>query len=145
MGPIINQIMNLPPEVWQMLLVGVIASPAVQVVKHFLDWCGKWAEGLLAFFALVGSLVVYTINSDPLLSNQVASIMAQMGLVGITAKPVYYIFIKGLWQGVILENFGAARKLNAELKSAQVPAEGLPLEAQGNVVKEAVAQPADFS
>jgi hypothetical protein len=147
---IINQILNLPPEIWQMLLVGIIASPLTQIFKHFTDSEKHWAELILAAIGLIGSFVVYSINSDPLLHDQLAAILAQWGLVGLTAKPFYYIFIKGLWQGLIVPNFGDARELSHELQSAAIPAGGLPIEVSGatspaRLATEELAQPAEFN
>jgi hypothetical protein len=142
---IINQLSSLPPEVWQAALVGLLASTKLVVIKRFIDLHKTEVKALLAVTYIAGSLVIYTINQDPLLQNWVAALLAQTGIAAVASSSFYVIFVKGLWGVLLAPNFGDARKLSAELMSAAVPPEGLPLEAQGKVAAATYQDPVSES
>lgn len=143
-----HQVASLPPEVWQMALVGVIASLKLQVIKRFKDLQTFHIKLILGWVYLLGALVVYIINSDPLLHNQIAGLLAQVGIAGITASPFYYVFIKGLWGGFIKNYVTEAKQYESMVKSAAIPPEGLPLDqvvTPAAAAKASLASDPDFS
>jgi hypothetical protein len=126
MHEITQSISQIPTGFWHVLLGAIILSPTVQGLKRLLKIQAAHHAFLLlsivAMLAAAANYILHTPTANP-------SIIALQGSVlAFTAQPVYFILIKGLWQNVIQENIVEARKFNDMVKSAAVPADGLPIE-----------------
>lgn len=140
---------SLSPQDWQLILAAVLAAPVTQGLKRLLSIDkSHWKFVALSVVSLVASAVVYLLNAP---TNNPSIVAAHAALVAFMAQPVYYIFIKGFYQGVLADSFGQAAQLQKTLKSSIIPAGGVPLEALGAVAapqdlsKEVLTQPVDFN
>lgn len=108
---------------WDLVAASGILSPVVLLIKKWLHLQSeKVMMTLVLVFGMVGAAATYFIGakfSDP-------SMIAVQGLmVAAMSQPFYYLVVKpfSTWFGGELAK---ARAYDAEVKSAGIPAEGLP-------------------
>jgi hypothetical protein len=112
---------------WDLVMASGILSPAVLLVKKWLHLQSeKVMMTLVLVLSMIGSAVTYilsTNSADP-------SIIAVQGLmVAAMSQPVFFLVVKpfSVWFGGELAK---ARAFDAEVKSAAIPASGLPVSNQ---------------
>lgn len=123
--PTLNTIAQAIP--WDLVAASGILSPVVLLVKKWLSiQSEKVMMTLVLVLSMLGSAVTYilsTTSADPTI------IAAQGFIVAAMSQPVYYLAVKpfSVWLGAELAK---ARAFDAEVKSAAIPASGLPVSNQ---------------
>ena len=112
---------NVP---WDLVIASGILSPlALAIKKWFSVQSEKVMMTLVIVLGVVGSAITYlmsTPTSDP-------SIIAAHGLiVAALSQPFYYLCVKPATKWLSAE-LAKAAAFEAEVKSATIPAEGLPI------------------
>lgn len=118
----VNSIAQMIP--WDLVIASGVLSPVVLVIKKWLSiQSEKVMMTLVLLVSMIGATASYllgTTSSDP-------TIIAVQGfMVAAMSQPVYYLAVKpfSAWLGAELAK---ARAFDAEVKSAAIPAEGLPI------------------
>lgn len=123
---------KVPAGFWQALLASGVLAPVLNVYKH-LHFTRKEREVearvmhvavvAAAFLLSTGQYLLATHPADPRI------IALHTAVLGFMTQPVYFFLLKPLlkyaWAPLALK-FSEAARLEAELKSATVPPEGLP-------------------
>lgn len=112
---------NIP---WDLVIASGILSPVVLIVKKWLHLQSeKVMMTLVLVLSMLGSALTYILTS----SSDVPSIIATQGLmVAAMSQPIYFLCLKPLsvW---FSGELAKARAFDAEVKSAAIPASGLPI------------------
>lgn len=112
---------------WDLVIASGVLSPVVLLVKKWLHLQSeKVMMTLVLVLSTLGAAVSYvltTTSADP------SIIAAQSLMVAAMSQPVYYILVKpfSLW---FSGELAKARAFDAEVKSAAIPASGLPVSNQ---------------
>lgn len=124
---ILQAIQNMPPEVWELVVGGVLMSPMLQGIKHKLSvQSDKVMFTLTTLTALVISAGVYissTVTTEPWI------VAVQATLVSFSSQPVYFFVVKPVykwWMSIIADADKERSRLAAEAQTAVIPADGLP-------------------
>lgn len=118
---ILNTIATNVP--WDLVIASGVLSPVLVIVKKWLDiQSEKVMMTLVLVFGMLGATATYLLTvetADP-------TIIAAQGLmVAAMSQPFYFLVIKPTFTWLSIE-FAKARAWDAEVKSAAVPAGGLP-------------------
>lgn len=112
---------NIP---WDLVIASGVLSPVLLAIKKWRHiQSEKVMMTLVLVLGMIGSAITYFLtvhSSDP-------TIIAVQGLmVAAMSQPFYYLVVKpfSVWLGGELAK---ARAYDAEVKSAAIPADGLPL------------------
>lgn len=113
--------LNIP---WDLVLASGILSPLLLGVKKWFSvQSEKVMMSLVLVFGVVGAAVTYlmgTPTTDP-------SIIAAHGLmIAAMSQPVFFILVKPVSRWLSTE-LAKAAAFDAEVRSAAIPAEGLPV------------------
>jgi hypothetical protein len=115
---------QVPSGFWQVLLASGVLSPFLKAVQHWWDiQSEKLMIGLVILFAFVAAGLHYLLTTP---SGNPSIIAVQTALIGFTMQPIYFLAVKPLYR-YLTDRFGAAKDILDELKTASVPAAGLPI------------------
>jgi hypothetical protein len=121
---------SIPAGFWQVLIASGILSPLIKAWKHFRITKKEKQIGEIAMYAItvgvafVAATLQYLFTKHP----QDPSIIAlHTAVLGFVLTPTYLLAVKPLW-AFLSNKFGEAATLEQQLKSAEIPAGGLPVE-----------------
>lgn len=115
---------NIP---WELVIASGVLSPVVLLVKKWLHLQSeKVMMTLVLVLSMLGSAVTYILSAT---SNDPTIIAVQGFIVAAMSQPVYYLIVKpfSLW---FSGELAKARAFDAEVKSAAIPATGLPISSE---------------
>lgn len=112
---------------WELVIASGILSPVALAFKKWLHIQNeKVMMTMVLVFGLIGAAITYitTVPTDD------PTIIAARGLmIAAMSQPVYYLVVKPIATWLSAE-LAKAAAFDAEVKSAAIPAEGLPLTPQ---------------
>jgi hypothetical protein len=120
---------QVPPGFWQALLASGILSPLLKVWKHFRvtkkeKEIAEWAMYLITVgVAFSAALLQYLLTAHP---GNPTIIALHTAILSFMLQPVYLLGVKPLWS-YFSKKSAAATAFNEEVKSAAIPATGLPI------------------
>jgi hypothetical protein len=128
---ILDTLNQVPADVWgyviQIIVSAVIVSPVALALKKWWKINGEIVMMGIVILGSVLSAVLIYLQSDPRFAPWIVAV--QGGLTFATTQPVYYLAVKPLYRQLsawFTSQVAEAVELN-EVKSAAVPATGLPI------------------
>lgn len=123
--PTINHIATMIP--WDLVAASGILSPLALGIKK---WLSIQSERVMMTLVLVLSVVGATATYLMTVTTSDPSIIAVRGLmIAAMSQPFYYLIVKPSYTWLAAE-LAKARAFDAEVKSAAIPADGLPVTSQ---------------
>lgn len=125
----VSQFHNIPAGFWQALIASGVLSPLIKIWKHFRitkkeKEIAEWAMyGLTIVVAFAVAVFQYLLTTHP---QNPQIIALHTAVLSFMLQPVYMFVVKPTWNYLSSKN-AAAAAFNSEVKSAAIPAEGLPI------------------
>lgn len=137
---ILNQMLsglnNVPAGVWsqimEILISAIIVSPVALGLKK---WWKVHSEKVMVIMVMVGSIAAAMIAYLQTRTEFEPYFIAIQGaLVFATTQPVYYFLVKPLWIRLVIWFNAQVEQAKAldDTKSAELPAQGLPISSEHN-------------